>query len=406
VEQKSRSSQTCARRYAGTFAALALALVALTLYATAAARAGAAAWCQVPLDSAVKEARKDLWLSDLVPFDGRLYLDVASTVRAEDPADLPPAEITCYDPETDEIKVEHKGKAKRFGRLRRLGDRLLVPEAAVAEGSAGYLVSEGGGKWKRFEVADGVTGIQDVVSFDGKMFAAGRGPNGALVAWRPEGEDEWKLIRLTSEAARWSPEAIRFFEVDKRLFLLAHRSPPKDVIGMAPPGWGPLYVLRYRPAGSERGFLFDGPPRPVAALHLMGPGGGMAAADAALGDVVPFGDETLYTITRQAGGMKQDNRYGLFRAHVQEALPWCGETVVAKAAAMPAARDVFVDGKVLYVLLSEGTEGRAKVAANRDMKDWRTVFDGTLPARPAAVAVLDGTVYVGLEDGRIGTLGE
>lgn len=375
------------------------------------APAEASQWTAVPLLGALEET-KGQRLVGITVFDGRLYLDLRDASEKPMPAGKPkkkaepePAmgRIVSYDAKSDKLSDEYKAAGVVFGRLRMIGGKLIIPEAVAAAGGAGYMASSGGGKWERIPLGSNVVGVSDAIGFDGKLFFAGRDAQGAAIAWKPEAAPDWKIEPLTAQAARWSPQAIRFLAAGGFLFVLAERVPEKG-IGLALQEWGPLYLLRYHPQGSERGFMFDGPPCPTSALRLMAGGNTtLLESGTTLGADVPCEGGVVYPLLPSMSTRVESDQYGLFKAVVEKALAWEGETLAARPLeGLKSARAVALEGGVYYVLLSEGVEGHARVLSSRDLAAWTPVFEGALPEPAAALAILNGVIYIGLWNGQLG----
>lgn len=371
----------------------------LHMLVVACAFAGPAQWYELPLVGDRGEDIPKAAVLDLVPFDGRLYVRMAPKEGTKQP-------IVSYDPKQDKFLHEAATGADSLGSLRVVGKGLLVPEAAPSEGGVGYLTSAGGGKWERVSVEAAIDAIEDVAQFDAKTFLAGSHRGKAVVAWRAGERDEWHVEQLTRQATRFSRRASRFLVTEKRLFLLTQRYIAPGARFVAPMSWGAWYVLRYYPEGSERGFRFDGPPCPTRALCLLAPQSSILTEGFGVHHEHGFGGGLVYVVLGQ-DGLVGDPKGALFSARVRDALPWCGETLVAERVPhTELARGVAVSDGACFVLLAEATSRRATVVVSRDLKEWRTIFDGEVPDEATAIGVLNGVPYVGLMDGRVGKIEE
>jgi len=356
-------------------------------------------WYELPLVGERSEELPLVPVLGLVPFDGRLYVRTAGKKGVALP-------IFSYDPKKDELVLESPTETSALGRFRVIGGKLHIPEAGVKQGHAGYWRSDGGKRWQRVAVEGGYDGFDDIAAFDGKMFLVGSQKRRAVVLWREGAEEEWHVERMTAQATRFSARASRFLTTREHLYLLSQRYISPKARFVAPMSWGPWYVLRYHPKGSERGFLFDGPPCPTRALCLLAPESSILSEGHSVAGEVPFGDSLLYVVLGPEG-LARDQKGALFRARTEKALPWCGETLVAeRVPGLELIRGVAVSEGKCHVLLAEDTSRQAKVVSTSDLKQWQTVFDGEVPDQATAIGILDGVVYVGLLNGQIGKIDE
>jgi hypothetical protein len=333
----------------------------------------------------------------LVAFDGRLYPVLQPSAGSNRQA------IVSVDPDKMDLRTENQTVAIRFGRFRILDGRLYAPVAEPAEDAGGYYVTAGGGTWDWVPVAGSGAAFSDVTRFDGKTLLAGRQKDRAIVAWRADGEAAWHIEPLNDEAARFSYRAASFLSVSNHLVLLAVR----DVIGdwplqVAPRDWGAWYVLAYTGGKGARGFLFDGPARPLPALRALAPESSLLQNPryAVCRDVTWAGG-LLYTVQREAD-KGADPAGGLFAATLKEDWPQAGRTFVGRRIArMGKARDIAVSGDTCAVLLGEDARPAAEIAVSTDLENWKTLFNGELPGTPLSLAVMKGRYYIGLDNGAI-----
>jgi hypothetical protein len=337
-------------------------------------------------------------VTDLVPFDGRLYVALDPS-RSNNTL----SEILSYDHGRIETVKEQRTAASSLGRFRLIQGRLYIPAASASGGKAGYYLSAGQGKWEWVDIPGGAMGFDDIARFDGKTLLAGSRGESAVVAWRRDGETEWHIEDLNAQAARFSYRASAFLTATNHLSLLAVR----DVVGDWPPlmasrDWGAWYVLRYWPEKSVRGFLFDGPARPLPALRLLTPGS-QAVANPKFGAAqdAAWHDGMLYVVL-QRQSLFRDEKGGLFLARIEEGNPQIGRTFAARRVdGMGLARDVSVGGGSCFVLLAENAREHAKVVRSADLNQWETVFDGDLPAAAICTAVMNGECFIGLANGAV-----
>lgn len=349
---------------------------------------------------------------DLTRFGKRLYVSLAPP---REPSYETP--ILYFDVTKEDLVEEHVARSSQFGNFRVIGQKLFLPDATlppVGKGKGkdtedvehieggGYYVLPANGAWKRIRVTDKSAAFFDIAHFDGKTFLAGSLEGRGVVAWRQDGDEKWQFVNLTGQAARWAPQATRFLAAPDHLSLLAMRRPDPDPNARAAPkAWGAWYVLHYFPKTSERGFLFDGPPRPLPALRLLAPGSQLAKVDFSLGHDVPFGKGLLYTTLVEAGATR-DDKGALFFAEVGRGNPQVGLTLIAKRiAGTDLARDVAVDGDTCYVLLAANAQKSARIIASKDLESWKEVFSGELDATAVCLGVVDGKCFVGANDGGI-----
>lgn len=299
-----------------------------------------------------------------------------------------------------DVRAELETRAARFGRWRVLDGRLCVPVAQPLDEQGGYYESAGSGAWEWRDVAPFIQ-IHDLAVVGDATFAAGSLEGRAVVARREQGGAPWQLEELNEQAARFSYRAAAFLAGPDHLALLCIR----DVLGewpprTAPPAWGAWYALNYFPQRSERGFLFDGQPRPLPVLRAL-------AADTALLQNRNFGvardtrwgDELLYTVMGEEL-VTADPDGALFRAAPADCGPQAGTCF--KGARIPDtqwARDVAVEGDTCAVLLAENAKNRARVLSTRDLDSWIVRFEGELSAPATALELANGEFIIGLADG-------
>jgi len=361
------------------------------------------------------EAKKGIRsVLDLTSFDGKLYISLSPGKEA--------AKILCFDPEKEQLLEEHETECGHLGTFRVIGGKLYVPEAApVPEDEedkkrkkkeekepqeVGYYVSAGKGEWERVVVGKGPLTFHDIAHFDGKTFLVGSSGGKAIIAWRPDGEEEWRIIQLNSQAARWSACAKRFLVAPDLLSVLADRRPdPNPMARAAPQAWGAWYVLHYCPKLSERYFLFDGQPRPLPVLRVLAPGSNIDKVGRMLAHDTPFAGGLLFTVLAE-GGTVRDDKGGLFHATIKEGNPQIGRTFMGRRIPdMDLARDAAVEGEKCYVLLADNPpEKQAKIVVTSDLEKWETIFSGELDATPISIGVVNGTCYIGLADGVLATV--
>jgi hypothetical protein len=335
----------------------------------------------------------------LTPFDGRLYISLQAEPKG------PPRPIIAYNPETLDLVEEAPTAGRRFGRMRVIEGRLHVPIADPGADAGGYWVSAGGGRWEQETVVQAPVAFHDIARFDSRIFLAGSSNGTAVVAWRADGAAEWRIEPLNAQAARFSFQAVSFLGVPERLSLLAVR----DVIGdwpplVAPRDWGAWYLLHYTAGESPRGFLFDGPARPLPALRLLAPGSSLAqdprvvlARDAAWQD-------GILAVTLHETDLRPDPQGGLLAIFPNAGTPQTGGVTFAgrRIAGMEQAGDVVVaDGRCHVLLAGGGIAPQGRIVVSADLEAWETRFDGELPATPLALAVLGGKHYLGLANGRL-----
>jgi len=335
---------------------------------------------------------------DLVPFDGRVYISLAPAREAS-----VHGPIVCYDPAKTDLIEEHVTTCSRLGQYRVIEGRLFVPDAGPdGESGGGYYVTEGGGKWDRVRVMDETAELLDVARHQERTFLAGSLGGKAIVAHRSDAEGKWHVIHLTKQAARWSPRAVRFLVGSDHLTLLAERVPdPNPNVRAAPQAWGAWYVLHYFPDGSDRGFLIDGPARPLPSLRLLAPGSRLTDEPHYLAHDVPFLNGLLYTVL-SGGGEIRDEKGCLFYAETGQENPQVGRTFMAqRIRGLEQARDVAIAGGLCYVLLAENAKETLKIVASRDLRKWSEVFVGELDSPAISLAVLGRTCYVGTVGGTL-----
>ncbi len=336
---------------------------------------------------------------DLTPFAGRLYISLAPKI--EPTFDAP---IISYDPAKQELIEETITQSAGFGNFRLLDKKLFLPDAAPSEGAdgGGYYVSEGKGDWKRIAVMKERAAFFDISQFADKTFLAGSLDGKGIVAWRAKGDEQWQIVELTKQAARWSPLAARFLVDTDHLTLLAERQPdPNPMARVAPQAWGAWYVLHYYPGKSDRGFIFDGPPRPLPSLRLLAPGSRLPDVGHLLAHDVPFSSGLLYTIVAE-GGAVRDEKGGLFHAKNGKGNAQVGRTFIARRIpGMDGASDVAVEQGRCYVLLADNAQKKGRIVATSDLRKWDEIYAGQFDASPISLGVISQTCYVGLADGTI-----
>jgi hypothetical protein len=335
----------------------------------------------------------------LTPFDGRLYITLQAVPKGQ------ARPIIAYDPKTMDLCEESPTAGRRFGRMRVLDGRLHVPVAEPTGDGGGYYVSAGGGKWEWVAVALAGTAFYDVARFDNKTFLTGRRKDEAIIAWRADGAPAWQVEALNVQAARFSFKASTFLCVSNHLALLAVR----DVIGdwpplVAPRDWGAWYVLSYTGGRSPRGFLFDGPARPLPALRLLAPATSLLqnpkvtlARDASWRD-------GLLTVLLREPDFSPDPSGGLLFLGVNEGTPQTGGRTFAgrRIAGQEQTRDIAVaEGRCALLLAEAGVSPQARIVVSSDLESWETIFEAELPATPLALAILNGKYYIGLANGGI-----
>lgn len=334
----------------------------------------------------------------LTPFDGRLYVTLQAVSQGK------PCPIIAYNPQNMELREETPTVSRRFGRMRVLDDHLYVPVAEPTGDAGGYYVSAGGGNWDWVPVTEGGAAFFDVVRFDGKTFLAGRRQDEALVAWRADGEDVWHIEELNAQATRFSYKASSFLCTPDHLALLVVR----DVIGdwplrVAPRDWGAWYVLSYRGERSPRGFLFDGPARPLPALRALAPATSLLQdPKVALARDVTWKKGLLAILLRDAD-LRPDPQGGLLFLSLYEGNPQVGRSFAGqRIEGQEHACDIAVaDGRCAVLLSEMRVRPQAKIALSSDLEAWETVFTAELPSLPLSVAVLNKRYYIGLANGGI-----
>ncbi|NLF22509.1 MAG: hypothetical protein GX590_05045, partial [Lentisphaerae bacterium] len=283
--------------------------------------------------------------------------------------------------------------------------RLHVPVAGPAGETGGYWVSSGGGRWEYVTVVQAPVAFLDIARYDGRTFLAGSSNGTAMVAWRADGATDWHIEPLNAQAARFSFQAVSLLAVPERLSLLAVR----DVIGdwpptVAPRDWGAWYLLHYTAGKSPRGFLFDGPARPLPALRLLAPGSSLAQNPKVMLARDTVWQDGLLAVLLHETDRRPDPQGSLMAIALGEGTPQTGgRTFVGRRlAGMEQACDVAVaDGRCHVLLADGGIAPRGRIATSADLETWETRFDAELPATPLALAVLDGRTYLGLADGRL-----
>lgn len=337
----------------------------------------------------------------LIPFDGRLYARLATAGESN------LLTITSYDPVSGKEAEEQKTQAYAFGRFRVLQGALYVPVAEPAGKDGGFYVTAGTGRWAFVRVTDSPAGFLDAARAGNRTFLAGHQDGRAIVAWHDEtGPAEWNRsdrADLTAQAARLSPRASRFLSVSNDLALLAGRDGGPDwPRELAPRDWGGWYLLHYCPTGSVRGFLFDGPARPLPSLRLLAPGSQFVGnPNYGIAGDAPWRDGLLYVVL-QNDEMLKDPATGLFAAFPRDNGPQVGRSLAASPVkGMGKARAVATENGACYVLLSEPAEPIAMIMKSTDLEKWDLLFEGSLPDSPLSLAVLDGNCYLGLANGSI-----
>ena len=333
----------------------------------------------------------------LTVFDDRIY--VSAAVRKKEP---PTAAITAFNPKDDSLNKELATESTRFGKPRTIDGKLYIPDAAPGEEieHGGYYVSAGKGKWERVAVLDKKAVFLDIAHHDGKLFLAGSLEEKGTIAWKQDGEESWHVERLNAQAARWAPNAARFLQVKDHLSVLCVRIPdPNPTARAAPAAWGAWYLLHYCPERSVRGFLFDGKARMLPVLKLIAPDSQLRKLGYWPWHETPFLGGLLFTVLDE-GGTILDEKGGLFHATIGEGNPQEGRTFMGRRVPeMNLARAIASEKDTCYVLLAGNAEKRALVRSSTDLRQWATVFDGELSGTPTSLAVLDGTCYMGIDDG-------
>lgn len=349
--------------------------------------------------SGTASANNPQGIEALTPFDGRLYVTLS---RAPKGTAMP---IVSFAPQTLDVHAEVPAAGIRFGRMRVLENRLYAPMIEPAGDAGGYYLSAGGGKWEWVAVTQPACAFYDVARFDRKTILAGEQGNGAIVAWRADNSETWHVESLTSQVARLSYMAASFIGVSNHLGLLAVRDAPGVwPHGFAPREWGSWYVLSYTGGGLPRGFMFDGPARPLPALRMLAP-------DASLADNPKIRvmrdvawQDGLLALLLSSVDLRPDPKGGLLHIRLRKGAPqtWDPVFVGSRIADMENARDVAVaDGLCAVLLVEEGFSPKVCVLVSGDLETWQTRFNEELPVSPQALALFNNEIYLGLDDGRI-----